>query len=70
MPILKKENVAYRVYRAMMYGEKEVYIPSYTYWMGVVMLLIPSVRLRIWIIQTLMGNGMKTLNTNLNKKKL
>jgi short-subunit dehydrogenase len=63
IPILKKQSVAYRIYEAIMFEEQEVYIPGYTYWMGVGMMIIRgfSEPLRIRIIQKLMGDGMKTL---------
>ena len=61
IPMLKKEEVAERIYKAIVFEEEEVYIPWYSYWMTVIMLLIPSLKLRHWIIQTLMGNGMATV---------
>ena len=51
VPILRKQDVAYRIYRAIMFQEEDVYMPWYTYWMGVAMMFVPSLRLRIWIIQ-------------------
>ena len=52
IPILKKQQVAFRVYEAIMYEEQEVYIPFYTYWMGIGMMVIRgfSERYRIAII--------------------
>ena len=70
IPILKKQSVAYRVYEAIMYEEMEVYIPFYTYWMGVGMMIIKGVSesLRIMIIQKLMGDGMTTLKSSKKKQ--
>lgn len=61
IPILKTEHVAYRIYRALMYFEEEVYIPWISYWLGVGMMFVPTTRMRIKIIQYLMGDGMKTM---------
>jgi len=61
---LKKAAVAEGVFEAAFRnGLEEVYLPWYTYWLGIGMLIIRpfSERLRIWIIQSLMGNGMKGL---------
>ena len=52
-----------------MFEEQEVYIPSYTYWMGVGMMIVRgfSEVLRIEIIQKLMGEGMKTVKKEKQK---
>ena len=63
--MLKKEDVAYRVYRAMMFHEKEVFIPWHTYWSAIVMNILRPIigeNTRIQIIRILMGDGMKTLD--------
>ena len=69
IPMLKKENVAARIYRAFLYEEKEVYDPWYAYWLGIGMLCVPSIRLRNVIRQTLMGDGMKTFVGNMRKNE-
>ena len=71
IPILKKEDVAKRVFDAIWYKEEEVYIPWYTNILGVGMIIIRtfSERLRIKIIKVLMGDGMKTLKCRGVKKK-
>ena len=64
IPMLRKENVAECVYsKAFHQMQEEVYIPWYSYWMGIGMLVIRpfSERIRIQIVQTLMGDGMRTL---------
>ena len=68
IPMLKQEQVAERIYWALVRGEMEVYIPSITYWMGVGMMIVRgfSEKGRIFLIQFLMGNGMKTINKRKN----
>ena len=63
IPILKKEDVAKRIFDAVYFKEQEVYIPWYTNLLGIGMIIIRSFseRLRIKIIQVLMGDGMKSL---------
>ena len=65
VPILRKEYVAGVVFKESFLRQSyEVYIPSYAYWMGIVMLVIRpfSEIFRVKIIKLLMGNGMMTLN--------
>jgi short-subunit dehydrogenase len=64
IPILKKEEVAKRIFDAIYYKEQEVYIPWYTNILGVGMIIIRSIseRLRMKIIKVLMGDGMKSLD--------
>jgi len=47
--MLRKEDVARRIFKAILLEETEVFIPSYTYWMGVAMLFLPM-KLRIWVV--------------------
>jgi short-subunit dehydrogenase len=49
IPMLKTEEVAEVVYSAIVNDQLEVYIPWYSYWMCVFMLLVPSVELSIAI---------------------
>jgi len=46
----------------------EVYVPWYTYWLGIAMMVLRgfSEYLRIHIIQFLMGDGMRTLKKKEN----
>jgi len=41
IPLLKTDEVAERVYAAIVNAEMEVYIPWYSYWMCVLMLFLP-----------------------------
>lgn len=70
IPMLKKDEVAIRIYDAIMTGEQEVYVPWYQYWMMVIMLIIPSNKLRYFVIKILMGNGMKTVKKEEIKQKI
>ena len=72
VPILRKEYVAEVVYKnSFLQKSYEVYIPRYSYWMGIGMLVIRpfSELFRIKIIQTLMGNGMATLRVRKEKQE-
>ena len=47
----------------------EVYIPWYSYWLGVAMMVLRGVseHLRVFFVQLLMGDGMLTLKSGVNK---
>lgn len=63
-PTLRKEAVAQRVYKAIMFNEEEVHIPGYTYWICIFLLVLRRFNesLRMDLVRFLMGDGMRTLN--------
>ena len=66
IPTLKQEAVANRVYKALMSNEMEVYIPSFIFWLGTVMVIIRgfSEDLKNFINQKFMGDSMKNMADN------
>ena len=70
IPLLKQERVAEELYqKAFVDGQEEVYIPWFAYWLGIGMLIVRpfSERLRIFINQIMMGDGMLSLKKRSEK---
>ena len=63
MSALKVQDVAAKIVQAILEDSEEVYLPWYAYWLGIGMIVLRgfSERLRVLIIQFLMGDGMTTL---------
>ena len=63
IPTLRVEDAAVEVVDSIYKDKLEVYIPWYSYWLGVGMIILRGIseHLRIKIIQLLMGDGMTTL---------